>query len=109
VSPGQEIVDSEGTVPWRVVVMKFPRVLDVASAARNSPFQSFEHFQVESCVHSGPGRYEFVMDNASDVKEDNEHGFDPGLANTCLLGAWRCWGLPLWTLPFCFRVILKKP
>ncbi|XP_023213447.1 uncharacterized protein LOC111616245 [Centruroides sculpturatus] len=83
---GQEIVDNIGAVVWHVVVMKFLRVLDVASAVRNPPFQSFEYLKVESCIHSSPGKYEFMVDNASDVKEDNEHGFDPGLAHACLLG-----------------------
>lgn len=85
-----------------VVVVQLPVVFDILSDAIDSSCESLAHFQIKLRVDGLSTRNKFMVDDAFDVKKDNEHGFHFVFACSFLFWAsrgqrchllFRNWGL----------------
>ena len=75
---------------WRIVVVEKPILgtPQVGSFSTNILTQAPQDVTVEFLVHGLTLRYEFSVNNASRVKEDDEHAFDGAGALPSLLWSW---------------------
>lgn len=99
----------EGGVRRRIVVMKGPIFDEVGPNPGDAVFQPKEHFFVKCRVYSASWRYKLLVDDASRVEKDDQHGFDLGFRHARLLGSWRLARVPLRTLSLALRIVLKAP
>ncbi|KAG8265620.1 hypothetical protein J6590_091060 [Homalodisca vitripennis] len=103
----QVAVHKKGGVSRGVVVVQLPVGCDVLSDPIDPSFESLEHFHVKIGVDGLSRRNKFMLDDAFDVKKDNEHRFH--FAHFSLFWARRRRRVPLGRLPLCLRIILKDP
>jgi hypothetical protein len=83
-SLGQVAAHEKGGVSQGTVMVQLPVGCDVLSDPVDPLFESPEHFHIKLGFDGLSRRNKFMVDDAFDVKKDNEHRFHFGFAHSCL-------------------------
>lgn len=103
--------DQSRSVTRRVIVVENPGAVssELGSNSSDPCSKPFENFPVELTVHGLPWRNEFMMNNAPDVKNHNEHCFHLRPRFLALHWASFISESPLGCLGFAFVIKLVEP
>ena len=76
---GQELLDTDGSMCRRVVVVQHPALglPEIAPDASDSGDETSKDFLVEVLVDSGTLQYELVVNDAPVIEEDDLHRLHP--------------------------------